>query len=1247
MSGPDGNLHMGLSGVGWEANNNTGPLLFRNVNEAELVSVKAKISSQTSGNWSLAGVIVRMPNPLDAADGTENWQTAWSFRPGTDDFRFQSNSVTAGVEAEVNNAGLTVDDLQYLRLDNLGGGMFQAYRGSGPEEAIVWTSAMDANMMPAPQTNVSLSSIPLQVGVAGGALGELAGSSVLFDWVEIETTTQTLRDDFDYNHDFATGVPGGQIWDGVENAPQRCVTCNWDIVGSGDFANPSNWDPTIGFTPDGNDVTAIFGDVLDANMMNVRLAPTTVYTNQNTTLKELRLTSAITYAIGGAGSFTLESDSGNALINVEAGSHEIQADLLLNDNVMATAAAGATLDINAAVVLNGHTFMTAGPGTINLNNGQVVVGSGAGGGGLVNDGNLSGLGGVAGDFAQTGAGSLAVEAGGSVAQVLGSAELGGTLDVSLAAGFEPTLGQSYTVLTASSVTNLGLSLTGSAANLFDLAVGPGSVSLVAVAIPEPATLLLVSLGLVLGVFVRRQPDRDRSGVHYRMLRSWCALAALFTVGASVACADTLTFGTTNDPEEPVTYRDEFSSFFDYYGGGGSVPASTLVTSTPGATTKSWTAVYNETNGNDPSLFPPIPFVANGMDENGMPRPDALYITDTGFHPNTDTTLLGVGWESTSNNAPFLLANVKAEDSFDAIVKINDQTGGTWSYGGLLARHAGPPHGLGYGDALDPTEAMVTMGTFRTAADNPDTMDVNEQLNATILTQNVGQFDADSMNDPDEQETQAGGAANGLPIWLRMSKNGAQFESATSLDGITWTVRNTVFNQQLNVEGELLEVGPMFQMYPNPSTAGHIEFEYFEVTVRKTQRPLDATWASAAANVSGNWNTATNWSSMTLAQAPDNNATDVTFGDANATSGPATIYTNRPEPNVVRSITFNSPNTYAISGLGGIMLEPDPQSLDDVDRTYINVQSGSHQIDVPLSISGAALNDNVLSADAGGKLDINNSFNLNGKQVTVSGAGRININNNIDTGTTGTLNVFGGNLGGSGRINGGLVNGNASNPGGTVSPGTSVGKLTVDGTINQHASGTMLFELGGTGAGEFDVLEGTGLALLSGNIDVSLVDGFVPQVDDMFEIIKAATNIVNSGISLVGADDPYYDLIVTNSGSIHTVALKVVEVPPGDCTLVGDFSCNGAVENADLTLLLNNWAQPAAPVPAGWTGIPQPTQPSIDNDELTALLNNWGKSLGSGSAAENAATAPEPGTALMTLLFAGVLLGTARTKCRIV
>jgi Beta-propeller repeat/PQQ-like domain len=87
---------------------------------------------------------------------------------------------------------------------------------------------------------------------------------------------------------------------------------------------------------------------------------------------------------------------------------------------------------------------------------------------------------------------------------------------------------------------------------------------------------------------------------------------------------------------------------------------------------------------------------------------------------------------------------------------------------------------------------------------------------------------------------------------------------------------------------------------------------------------------------------------------------------------------------------------------------------------------------------------------------------------------------------------------------------------------------------------------------------------------------------------------------------------------------------------GDYNGNGTVEDADLTLLLNNWGANVLPVPDGWIGAPL-TAPAVDNDELIALLNNWGAMpiIGDG---ENTSI-PEPLTlasALMAILGWGVL-----------
>lgn len=98
---------------------------------------------------------------------------------------------------------------------------------------------------------------------------------------------------------------------------------------------------------------------------------------------------------------------------------------------------------------------------------------------------------------------------------------------------------------------------------------------------------------------------------------------------------------------------------------------------------------------------------------------------------------------------------------------------------------------------------------------------------------------------------------------------------------------------------------------------------------------------------------------------------------------------------------------------------------------------------------------------------------------------------------------------------------------------------------------------------------------------------------------------------------------TETGAVRTAPVIYGEIGGGG--LDGDFNGNNAVENADLTLLLNNWAKPVPPTPDGWIGTP-PTAPAIDNDELTLLLNNWGQTVGGGSGSGQAADAvPEPHT----------------------
>ena len=88
---------------------------------------------------------------------------------------------------------------------------------------------------------------------------------------------------------------------------------------------------------------------------------------------------------------------------------------------------------------------------------------------------------------------------------------------------------------------------------------------------------------------------------------------------------------------------------------------------------------------------------------------------------------------------------------------------------------------------------------------------------------------------------------------------------------------------------------------------------------------------------------------------------------------------------------------------------------------------------------------------------------------------------------------------------GTINSNVTNAG-TLSPGSSPGKITVDGDYTQDSSGTLTIELGGTTPDtEYDQLFVTGAAALDGTLDVSRINEFNPELGDSFSILTYASH----------------------------------------------------------------------------------------------------------------------------------------------
>lgn len=215
---------------------------------------------------------------------------------------------------------------------------------------------------------------------------------------------------------------------------------------------------------------------------------------------------------------------------------------------------------------------------------------------------------------------------------------------------------------------------------------------------------------------------------------------------------------------------------------------------------------------------------------------------------------------------------------------------------------------------------------------------------------------------------------------------------------------------------------------------------------------------------------------------------------------------------------------------------------------------------------------------------------------------------------------------------GTFNGNLTNSGGTLSPGHSTGSTTVNGDYTQQSRSDLEIEIGGSLAvSQFDFVNVTGTASLGGQLNLKLLGGYVPTPADAFTILIAG-NLQNSfanalnGQRLSTADGLGSFLINYGPTSpFDPNQIRLTNFQTG--SLPGDFNGNGAVENADLTLLLNNWAKPTSPTPTGWVGEPL-TGPAVDNDELTALLNNWGKSVGNGGG--SLVNVPEASTAMLAM-----------------
>ena len=959
-------------------------------------------------------------------------------------------------------------------------------------------------------------------------------------------------------------------------APPAPDPGSWVAGGPGNWNLPSNWFDQV--IPNANDATAILGDLVSG--------PTTIFSETAVTVNTLNITNSDEeYVIMGNGSLNFDAQSGsNASINLEGGDHRIQLPVDLAAPLDATTAVNTSLAFENTVDLGGNDLNESGPGELIFNSDVIT------GGGVINmsGGSLSGSGSIDGDVTVSD-GALSVELTGEGYDgltVLGTARLDGSVDISLVAGYAPTVGDTFDVLTASSIIDQGLSLRGESdgfsMDVVASAVGSESLQLtfMGAAIPEPAAGIMACLAVfALGVIRRRG-----SQAAICLLLATCLWSALpaptraQTPYQDAVLADN-PVGYWRFEETDVspgmiaadTASNNKGNNFGIYEGDAADSIQRILG-----------AIGDEPSNQAISINP----VDNDSDVSGYVRVD-----DERSFEGVDERFTGGALAATSFTFEAWLNPMFSGDTDPAM----EACCGNYMVRGFF--FAPPALGATFGQQR---QGGINGGVLGIEPANAGPIRANEWTHVVVT------FEADAGNTETTQTIYYNGelapelgipdgGGDGTNPFTRTGVAKDTTGMGIQIGGLAFGGRpvpkapdNPYREMDQGFHGGIDDVAYYDYVLPPDRIAAHFEAAGFIV-------PEAGEWISGN---SGSWHSAGNW--QRESGIPDGNDRTARFGSFIVQR--RSVFTSTDV--TVKGITFENEHEYVIGGNGDVILDSDTGSA------FVDVRKGSHQIQ-----SGATLMDpTTVTVDQADDVLSIAKMNLNGQTLTKEGAGRLNINNNENVGG-GSLLLNDGTLGGVGEVGGSLM----ASAGTTVAPGKSTGMLSVETNYMQDADATLEIEIGGTLKGEqYDVLN------VSQNLDAGggtlqvVLDNFTPTEGDLFDILDFGSISNSFTLDLPGGID-------WDSSQLLITGILSVGVVNGD--IPGDYDDDGAVAAGDLNLVLFNWGEDGAGLPAEW--INERPEGNVGVDELNPVLFNWGNMA-------SAASVPEP-TAIVLLALGSVLL----------
>ena len=213
---------------------------------------------------------------------------------------------------------------------------------------------------------------------------------------------------------------------------------------------------------------------------------------------------------------------------------------------------------------------------------------------------------------------------------------------------------------------------------------------------------------------------------------------------------------------------------------------------------------------------------------------------------------------------------------------------------------------------------------------------------------------------------------------------------------------------------------------------------------------------------------------------------------------------------------------------------------------------------------------------------------------------------------------------SGTLHVGIFRGDLTVPdGGVFAPGISLGTSIVFGDYTETPGGKLQIEIGGSPASfQFDVLEVHGDAVLGGNLELSLLNGFVPTAANGYAVLTPTGSLsgtftnVASGQRLKTSDGGGSFVVSYGAGSPFNPTFVVLSAYQS--LLPGDYNFDNIVDAADYTTWRNTLGQTGVALPGDGNN-----DGTVDSGDYNLWRARFGQTAAAGATGSASAGVPEP------------------------